>query len=189
MPCFASLKETVCYIENVNTGEALNELHQIKTAYRNFIRDNFESSARDCKTCPTFGACCVDAHFVNVHVTPLEAVAIREKLRENLSEEESKAVFERVRRTIEKYDLQSTDDTFAQTFACPLFEPEIGCLIHGAAKPVACISHACYENQEDLPPDCLQENAERKIEKLNLSVYDEPQKWLPLPIAINKLEF
>jgi hypothetical protein len=145
----------------MNQSESLSELARIKTAYQNFIRDNFEFAAEDCQTCPTQGVCCTDAHFVNVHITRLEA--------------------------IEKYDLKATGDTFAQTFACPLFVPKIGCLVHGEAKPVPCIQHACYENKEDLPPQCLQDRAEQRIEKLNKEAYGDDWQWLPLPLWLAKI--
>lgn len=175
----------------MNEQEAIAELRRAKTAYQNFIRDNFEFAAADCSACPTFGACCEDAHFVNVHITRLEAVAICESIENNpnLSEVEKQAVFERVRETIEKYELTETGDTFAQTFACPLFMPKIGCLVHGdGAKPAPCIQHACYENKQDLPPPCLQDRVEQKIERLNRETYGEAARWLPLPIALNRLK-
>jgi hypothetical protein len=172
----------------INETEAIVELRRAKTAYQNFIRDNFEFAAADCSVCPTFGACCTDAHFVNVHITRLEAVAIRESIENNpnLTEEEKQAVFERAQETIEKYGLTDAGDTFAQTFACPLFDRKIGCLVHNnGAKPAPCIQHACYENKQDLPPDCLQDAVENKIEKLNRTVYGEDCLWLPLPVLLN----
>jgi hypothetical protein len=172
----------------VNQSEAIAELRRIKTAYQTFIRDNFEFAAQDCSVCPTFGACCTDAHFVNVHITRLEAVAIRESIgsNPNLTENEKKSVFKRIKETIEKYDLKDAGDTFAQTFACPLFAPKIGCLVHSyGAKPAPCIQHACYENKQDLPPDCLQDGVENKIEKLNRAVYREDWRWLPLPLWLD----
>ncbi|HEX8264529.1 MAG TPA: hypothetical protein VF596_03830 [Pyrinomonadaceae bacterium] len=171
----------------MNELEALAELRRIKTAYQTFIRDNFESAAQDCSVCPTFGVCCTDAHFVNVHITRLEAAAIRESIENNpnLSEEKKQSVFVRVQETIEKYDLKDAGDTFAQTFACPLFDRKIGCLVHGdGAKPAPCIQHACYENKQDLPPDCLQDAVENKIEKLNSAIYGEDWRWLPLPLVL-----
>lgn len=164
--------------------EALRELRRVKDAYRRFIRDNFEFAAKDCGACATFGACCVDAHFVNVHITKLEAAAIFQTLQNKLGEAERETVFARVAETIEKYDLSGEGDTFAQTFACPLFDKNAGCLVHGEAKPAACISHACYENKADLPPACLQDNATRKIEKLNWEVYKQECVWKPLPIVV-----
>lgn len=164
--------------------DALSELRRVKDSYRNFIRDNFEFAAQNCQTCPTNGVCCTDAHFVNVHITRLEAHAMRETLDRKLTEDDRLKVYQRAAKTVEKYDLTTTGDTFAQTFACPLFEPRIGCLVHDAAKPAACISHACYDREADLPPACLQENAENKIEKLNCEIYGEDWKWLPLPVAL-----
>ncbi|HZH34209.1 MAG TPA: hypothetical protein VEX64_05175 [Pyrinomonadaceae bacterium] len=170
----------------MNQSESLSELARIKTAYQNFIRDNFEFAAEDCQTCPTQGVCCTDAHFVNVHITRLEAAAILETL-ENLSEDEKQAVYLRAAEAIEKYDLKARGDTFAQTFTCPLFVPKIGCLVHGEAKPVPCIQHACYENKEDLPPQCLQDRAEQRIEKLNKEAYGDDWQWLPLPLWLAKI--
>ncbi|MBA2734562.1 MAG: hypothetical protein H0U54_17005, partial [Acidobacteria bacterium] len=60
---------------------ALARLQRVKSAYQSFIKLNYEHAAEDCGTCPTRGVCCTDAHFVNVHITRLEAVAIRETLR------------------------------------------------------------------------------------------------------------
>lgn len=165
--------------------EGLAELRRVKDAFRQFIKDNFEFAAKDCGACEAFGSCCTDAHFVNVHITRLEAAAIHEALDRKLSADEKQKVLARVRETIEKYDLKTAGDTFAQTFACPLFEPNLGCLVHAEAKPAPCIQHACYEKPEDLPPACLQENAERKIEKLNQEVYGDDWRWLPLPLALS----
>lgn len=166
--------------------EALIELRRVKDSFRRFVQDNFEFAAQDCQTCPTFGACCTDAHFVNVHITRLEAVAIHQVLTEKLTAAELQKVQDRVAAAIEKYDLKWDSDTFAQTFACPLFEPKIGCLVHSEAKPAPCIQHACYENPQDLPPDCLLENVENKIEKLNREIYGDDWGWLPLPVALQK---
>lgn len=163
---------------------ALIELRGVKDAYRRFIVDNFEFAAKDCGACETFGACCVDAHFVNVHITRLEAAAILKTLAEKLTTGELQKINERIAQTIEKYSLTESGETFARTFACPLFEPNIGCLVHGEAKPAACISHACYERPENLPPQCLQDHVERKIEKLNREIYDEDWRWLPLPLQL-----
>lgn len=169
----------------MNESEALIELRRVKDSYRKFILDNFETAAaQDCGACPTFGACCTDAHFVNVHVTPLEALAIEKTLREKLNSEELQKINNRVINTIGKYNLKSDGDTFGQTYSCPLFEPEIGCLVHGAAKPAPCIQHACYNRAEDLPPQCLQSNVELKIERLNQELYNENWRWLPLPIQL-----
>lgn len=161
--------------------KALNELGKLKTDYQNFIKTNYESNAENCDTCPTKGACCLDAHFVNVHITRLEAVAVRETLKK-LDEERQQKIYQRVRETIEKYDLKTEGDTFLQTFACPLFEKGLGCLVHWEAKPTPCISHACYENQADLPPETLQEQTEKRVEIFNKKTYGNAWSWLPLPV-------
>lgn len=166
--------------------KALAELQKLKSDYQTFIKANFEHKAADCRICPTKGACCLDAHFVNVHITRLEAVAIRQTLAK-LTEEQQLEVYRRTHETVEKYDLKSNGDTFAKTFACPLFETGVGCLVHFEGKPAPCISHACYENREDLPPERLQEIVENKIEKLNEKTYGKISNWQPLPIWIDSV--
>ena len=166
-------------MKTLSEKQAVLKLRKLKSDFQNFIRENYERRAKDCLTCPAQGACCVDEHFVNVHITRLEAVLIKEELAK-LSPEKQNEIYESVAETIEKYDLKSEGDTFKQTFACPLFEKNIGCLIH-SVKPLPCIAHACYERKEDLPPDELQEKAERKIERLNQQTYKQ-SKWLPLPL-------
>ncbi len=161
--------------------KGLKELKKLKTAYQNFIKTRYEPEAQDCQTCPTKGACCIDAHFVNVHITKLEAVAIGEALGK-LSAEKQAKIYGRAEETVEKYNLKTSGDTFEQTFACPLFEKGVGCLVHFEGKPAPCISHACYENEEDLPPEYLQEAIENKIERLNRRTYGNASMWLPLPV-------
>jgi hypothetical protein len=164
--------------------KGLNELKKLKTAYQNFIKTRYEPNARDCQTCPTKGGCCIDAHFVNVHITRLEAAAIGKTLGK-LSAEKQTEIYRRVAETVEKYDLKTSGNTFAQTFACPLFDKGVGCLIHFEGKPAPCISHACYENKEDLPPEFLQEAIEHKIERLNKRTYGKSCTWLPLPVWLD----
>lgn len=167
-------------------SKALQKLKALKTAYQNEIRENYEHKAKNCLTCPAQGECCTDAHFVNVHITRLEAVAIRKTL-ENLGEGKSREIFERAEKTIEEYDLKSAGDLFEKTFACPLFEKGVGCLVHREAKPVPCIQHACYENKDDLPPDELQTEMEEKIGRLNKKSYGKNSPWLPLPVWLSKI--
>lgn len=93
-------------------------------------------------------------------------------------------VVERTTEAILKYKLSSDGDTYARKFACPLFEKGVGCLIHETGKPVACMTHACYENEQDLPPDELQTAQEQKIDNLSARVYGQRDPWLPLPLAI-----
>ncbi|HXG83774.1 MAG TPA: hypothetical protein VNI84_07085 [Pyrinomonadaceae bacterium] len=170
-------------MKKLSEKNALSELEKLKTEYRSFIKINYEYKAASCATCPTKGACCLDTHFVNVHITKLEAVAIGKTL-ENLSREKQGEIYERATETVKKYDLKGRGDTFEKTFACPLFEKGVGCLVHSTGKPAPCISHACYENKEDLPPEYLQERIETSIEKLNKRVYGNGLNLLPLPVWI-----
>lgn len=167
--------------------QALLKLRKLKTDFQNFIRENYEHRAQDCLTCPAQGACCTDAHFVNVHITRLEAAAIRAALRK-FDEAKQKEIYRRAAETIEKYDLKTSGDTFAQTFACPLFEKGTGCLIHKEGKPAPCIQHACYENKADLPPDELLEKMENCIERLNRQTYGQNPGWLPLPLWLDLIK-
>ncbi|MBC7909185.1 MAG: hypothetical protein H7Y30_01710 [Pyrinomonadaceae bacterium] len=169
---------------------ALAHLQRIKTAYQSFIKLNYEHRAEDCVTCPTRGVCCTDAHFVNVHITRLEAVAIRETLRRTprLTEAEHRAVYVRAREAVERYHLSASGDTFAQTYACPLYEPHVGCLVHRRAKPAPCIQHACYENWEDLPPANLETRTEHRVEQLNTQVYGAAWAWLPTPLWLSLVD-
>jgi hypothetical protein len=166
--------------------KALEALKNLKTVYKKHIRSAYEHRAKDCLSCATRGACCLDEHFVNVHITRLEARLIDQELGK-LPSEKQKEIYARIENAIEKYDLGSAGDSFAKTYACPLFEPAAGCLVHDV-KPTPCIQHACYERLEDLPPDRLQTAEEEKIERLNRQVYRKPAEWLPLPVWIAKVK-
>lgn len=170
----------------LSESKALKNLEAIKNRYRFEIQTKYEPKAKNCLTCEVQGSCCVDEHFVNVHTTKLEAVAALKSLR-NLDEQKREKVFKRIEETIEKYDLKETGDTFSQTYACPLYERNSGCLIHHV-KPVPCIQHACYERREDLPPDELQIETELKIDRLNSQTYNQNLTQLPLPVWLNKLK-
>jgi hypothetical protein len=170
-------------MKSLSEKSALIKLRAIKDDFRAFIKQNYEHRAKDCLTCETQGACCVDAHFVNVHITRLEAVLIREEI-SKFSDEKQNEIYQRISETIEKYELNSEGDTFSKTFACPLFEKGTGCLVH-SVKPVPCIAHACYENRENLPPDQLQTKTEEKIERLNARTYKQFSRWLPLPVFLS----
>lgn len=162
---------------------ALEKLDTIRTNVAAAIRVNYEHRAKSCLTCQTPGACCLDEHFVNVHVSPLEAAAIQDVL-DQFPAETRERVEERIIGAIDKYALTAEGDTFAQTFACPLFEEGVGCLVHSTAKPLPCIQHACYENAADLPPDEMLARAENEVDELNRRTYRSPQSTLPLPLAI-----
>ncbi len=162
----------------------LEQLKNIKDSYQSVIRENFEFKAKSCVTCATKGICCTDEHFVNVHITQLEAVAIIGKLK---SLNKLDDILPRISDAISSYNLNENGDTFKQTFACPLFEKNIGCLVHDDAKPIPCITHACYDRKEDLPPQFLQDRITHKVENLNEEIYGEKPKWLPLPLWLEKL--
>ena len=171
-------------INNLPEQKALAHLQRAKALYQTHIKLNYEHAAEDCRTCPVRGTCCTDAHFVNVHITRLEAVAIRETLERTprLPDEAKHAVYVRAREAVVHYRLRAAGETFAQTYACPLYEPTVGCLVHRRAKPAPCIQHACYENWEDLPPQSLQSRTEHRIEQLNTAVYGAAWAWLPTPL-------
>ena len=169
----------------ISEKTALDKLHRLKTGFAAQVKKDYEHRAKDCLTCETQGACCLDAHFVNVHITRLEAAAIRRTLGK-LSNEKQAEIYDRVDETIEKYGLTSDGDSFALTYACPLFERGTGCLVHKEGKPLPCIQHACYENKKDLPPDELLAEQEGLVERLNRRTYAEPARWLPLPLFIRR---
>lgn len=163
---------------------ALDRLGAVRSDLRSEIMKKYEHRAQNCLTCKTQGACCLDAHFVNVHISRLEAVAIRKSL-QSLPLQRQQKVNVRIHETIDKYALTTEGDTFAQTYACPLFEKGTGCIVHHDAKPVPCVVHACYDNADDLPPDDLLERAEEEIEILNMRTYGRSQSLLPLPLALS----
>jgi hypothetical protein len=174
----------------IGEAKALAQLQRVKARYQTHIKFNYEYAAEDCRTCRTRGACCTDAHFVNVHITRLEAVAMRETIARTprLSADEKRAVYQRAHETVAHYHLRACHNTFAQTFACPLFDSRVGCLVHARAKPAPCIQHACYENWEDLPPAELQTRAEFRIEQLNTRVYGAAWAWLALPLWLTLVD-
>ena len=169
-------------MKTLSEKQALLKLRTLKNDFRAFIKQNYEHRAKDCGTCETKGACCLDAHFVNVHITKLEAVLIAEELAK-FSAEKQHEIYQRIEETVKKYDLKSEGDSFQKTFACPLFEKNVGCLIH-SVKPIPCIAHACYERREDLPPDALQTETETNIERLDKHTYKKFSRWLSLPVRL-----
>ena len=172
-------------MKTISEKRALDRLKTVKADFTALIKTNYEHRAKSCLTCQTQGACCLDAHFVNVHISRLEAVAIRNAL-DKLSSNAKDTVYRRIEETIGKYGLSTDGDTFAQTYACPLFEKGIGCLVHGIGKPIPCIQHACYENAADLPPDELATEQEILIDDLNCRTYGCRRPLLPLPVALRR---
>jgi hypothetical protein len=177
-------------MRRVSEASALARLQRGKAAFQTHVKLNFEHRAVDCRACPTPGVCCTDAHFVNVHITRLEAVAIAETIKRTprLTDDERRAVYRRAREAVERYGLAAAGDTFAQTFACPLFVKGAGCLVHRRAKPAPCIQHACYDDWADVPPLSLQWREERRVERLNREVYGAAWDWLPLPVWLTLVD-
>ncbi len=163
---------------------ALDRLAMIKAGLRDAV-SAYEQRAKCCLTCDTPGACCLDAHFVNIHISRLEVIAIR-RILDGSSEERRVAAERRIDDAVERYQLTARGDTFQQRFACPLYEKGVGCLVHHDGKPSACIVHACYENKSDLPPDELQQQAEQSIDALNARTYAPARPWLPIPLALRR---
>ena len=169
----------------VSETTALEKLHELQNEFARTIRDKFEHRAEDCRTCATPGGCCLDAHFVNVRITRLEAVAICRVI-DQLPDQKRNKVYERVDNAIATYRLSTAGNAERSFFACPLFEKGTGCLVHDKAKPLPCIAHACYEKQEDLPPDRLLIEQEGRVAKLNEVTYRKTAISIPLPLAIRK---
>lgn len=177
-------------MKQLTERQATAQLQRVKAAYQSHIVKVYEPAALSCKQCPHLGACCTDAHFVNVHITRLEAVAMRETLERTprLSAEQRRAIYRRASDAVTRYRLQSSGDTFRQTFSCPLFEPGLGCTVHHRAKPAPCIQHACYDHWEDVPPAQLQWRTEHRIEQLNSQVYGSAWAWLPIPLWLTLVD-
>ncbi|HZI20173.1 MAG TPA: hypothetical protein VEY09_16430 [Pyrinomonadaceae bacterium] len=177
-------------MRRVSEAEALARLRRGKESFQTDLKLRFEHRAQDCRACPTPGACCTDAHFVNVHITRLEAVAVRDTLERTprLDDAERRAVYERARATVERYGLRASGDTFAQTYSCPLYVRDRGCLVHRRVKPAPCVHHACYEDWADVPPPEIQWREERRIEQLNAEAYGAAWAWLPLPVWLVLLD-
>jgi hypothetical protein len=177
-------------MRRLSEREALARLKRGKVRFQTHVKLNYEHRALSCRACPTPGVCCTDAHFVNVHITRLEAVAIRDTVARTprLSEDERRAVYARAREAVERYGLKFSGDTFAQTFSCPLFSKGVGCLVHQRAKPAPCVQHACYEDWADVPPLDGQWREERRIERLNTEAYGAAWEWLPLPVWLTLVD-
>ena len=162
-------------------SRGIEQLREIREEFRVEV-GRHEVRAKNCGSCDTPGACCLDEHFVNVRITRLEAAAIGQAIGE-LTASLQERVFRRVENTIK---VNRLTDSSNEKFACPLFEKGVGCLVHTTAKPLPCIQHACYERQEDLPPDELLMEAEEKIDRLNRRVYGKASALMPLPVAVEK---
>jgi len=172
-------------MRRISEKSALKTLSRIRAEFAENIRASFEHRAKNCETCETKGACCLDEHFVNVRITRLEAAAIANEINE-LSPTKRMAVKARIENSVDRYDLRN-EKNITKTYACPLFESGSGCLVHNTAKPLPCIAHACYEKKTDLPPEHLLHEREGRIFNLDQRTYCETAFPLPLPVALEKL--
>lgn len=170
-------------MKTLSETTALKRALEIKAEHRDEVRGRYEPRAKDCLTCETKGACCLDAHFVNVRISRLEALLMAEELR-GLPTDRLAKVLERIEDSIKRFRLG--DGSAERTYACPLFEKEVGCLVH-EVKPIPCVHHACYENKEDLPPDSLMEEAELQLDELSKRTYGKSLHSDPIPLAILQL--
>lgn len=157
----------------LSEASAITRLAEIRQAFSLEIKTNFEHRAKPCSACPTPGACCLDEHFVNVRVSRLEAAAIRKAVAE-LGARTRSAISEKLTNIAPN----------AEFYACPLYQPGTGCLVHSTAKPLPCIAHACYERKEDLPPAELLDEREMETDKLNQRVYGCSHPTMPIHAAL-----
>lgn len=162
--------------------KAIEKLKAEMSVFAHDVGNNYAHRAKDCSTCDVKGSCCTDEHFVNVRISPLEAAAIRTVL-DTLPSEKRDRLNKRIEDTVSRYSLDKSDGIEA-TYSCPLLDDEMGCIVHGVAKPLPCILHGCYERQEDLPPSSVRSRQEKKIARLNLKVYGKQPVLRPLPVAI-----
>ncbi|MBX3268164.1 MAG: hypothetical protein KF831_15810 [Acidobacteria bacterium] len=164
----------------ISEQKAIELANARKGAFAAKIGERFEHRAKSCATCEVKGSCCTDVHFVNVRITRLEARAINAVLSE-LPEEARTRVTERIRNSAERLENEKRAEA---KFACPLFERDLGCLVHGKAKPLPCITHACYERPQDLPPDELLAAEEAQMLRLERRAYGRNFAALPIPLAL-----
>lgn len=169
----------------ISQTKAKDLLAKLRSEFEDAVRRGYEHRAKPCVTCETPGACCLDAHFVNVRVSRLEAEVVKDQLAE-LEPTLRDRVNSRIESAIVRYGLDTAKDVHAQKYACPLFEPGTGCLVHESGKPAACVVHACYDDPADLPPDDLLTEQERRIDDLNARTYGRRDTWLPIPLAIRR---
>lgn len=167
----------------ISETAGIQRLAKIRSDFADEIRNSYEHRAMPCAKCPTPGICCQDAHFVNVRITRLEAAAITRSISE-LGSEIAASVRDRALAAVKTYSLDRPESNMSGTYACPLFEKGTGCLVHSTAKPLPCISHACYDDPADLPPDELLADREEQIIRLDRQVYGRSDAALPLPLAI-----
>jgi len=169
---------------------ALVHLRRFKDGFSSYIARRYAHRARDCGSCPA--PCCGDAEFVNVNITRLEGEAIMRTLENSprITAERRERIIARARDAVRDYALDTQPDTFAQTYACPLFEPGTGCTVHYKAKPAPCIQHGCYDDWRDLPDELELGQVERRVARLNRDVYGNDESvwgFRTIPVWITTL--
>jgi hypothetical protein len=150
----------------------------LKDGFSAYIASRYAFRAKDCGSCST--PCCADAEFVNVNITRLEGEAIMRTLEASprVTPEHRASIVGRARAAVRDYKLDRTTDTFSTTYACPLFEPGKGCLVHYKAKPAPCTQHGCYDDWRDLPDAVEMARVEARVARLNREIYgDDETQW------------
>src|SRR5690606_42043668 len=102
----------------VAESKAIKALVSGRREFASGVATRYEHAAKSCATCETPGACCLDAHFVNVRITRLEAAAIRKTIAD-LPEDLRETVVERAQDAVKRFDL---NEASTGTYACPLLD-------------------------------------------------------------------
>jgi hypothetical protein len=174
----------------LSRDRALARLKSIKDRFSAHIAARFAWKAKDCGSCTT--PCCADAEFVNVNITRLEGEAILRALRlsPRISSAKRAEIIAAARAAVGTYRLERATDTFATTYACPLFEPGRGCVVHYKAKPAPCTQHGCYDEWQDLPDEIELRRTELRVAALNRELYGpDESRWgfQTIPVWIARL--
>ncbi|REJ75287.1 MAG: hypothetical protein DWQ47_07315 [Acidobacteria bacterium] len=172
-------------MKTLGENKAIELLKEVRERFRSTVKTRYETRAKDCGTCEVRGSCCVDEHFVNVHISSLEAAAIKKSVKE-MPEAMRRRVIKKAGAESKRFKDEAGTDSFYFTYSCPLYDRNKGCLVHKSAKPLPCINHACYEKKEDLPPERLLESAERQVGVLNSRVYGNAWTLEPIPVWISR---
>jgi len=173
-------------MKTLSVSRAVHLLREVRERFRENIVSKYEFRAKNCGNCENRGICCTDEHFVNVHVTRLEALAIKRAV-DTFSGEDRRKVLRKAEVESARFDSKRETDTFHITYSCPLYDPKAGCLVHRTAKPLPCINHACYEQKADLPPDEILEGALREVTALNSRVFGNAWGIQPIPLWISEM--
>ncbi len=138
-------------------------------AYLNSFLSQFESLVdqqgqkiacrRGCDTC------C----FQSVFMSPIEAMYLAEKLRNQLSENQFQDILKRTKAKQEKTQSMSASEYLKYRHACPLLDEETGSCIMHEFRPVACRIYL----SGDLP-SCIQQHKHPENPEMFAQLYDLP---------------